>query len=192
MPSGIYQILCTANGKVYIGSAADIHRRWRQHQYRLRRGVHANPHLQSAWSAYGEASFVFQVAEECGIGELLTREQQHLDSLPWRASFNIRRVAGGNRGNKWSAEARAKIAGRRFSEKAIRRRAEVGLTPFQRERIRMGRLNGKRGTGRPKGFHHSEETRRKISDAHCKRKERDLLNGNGKGNTSTPAHEGHG
>src|SRR6266705_1935061 len=46
--SGIYQITCTANGKIYIGSAANLHRRQRIHYCELQQNKHYNPHLQNA------------------------------------------------------------------------------------------------------------------------------------------------
>lgn len=57
--SGIYQIRCRQNGKIYIGSAINLHVRWRGHRRDLCNGVHVNPHLQSAWNLYGEESSAF-------------------------------------------------------------------------------------------------------------------------------------
>ena len=44
--SGIYQILCHSNGKIYIGSAVDMRARCDHHRLDLRRGEHHNNYLQ--------------------------------------------------------------------------------------------------------------------------------------------------
>ena len=43
---GIYAIVNTANGRRYIGSSADLARRWKVHRKDLERGTHANVHLE--------------------------------------------------------------------------------------------------------------------------------------------------
>lgn len=63
--SGIYIITNTINGKVYIGQSKDIANRWRKHKYNLRRNIHTNSHLQSAFNIDGEDSFKFDTLEEC-------------------------------------------------------------------------------------------------------------------------------
>src|SRR5688572_20885127 len=63
MNSGIYLITNLSNGKVYVGSSDQLKRRKYLHFYRLKRGNHANPHLQNAWNHYGEHVFTFQVIE---------------------------------------------------------------------------------------------------------------------------------
>lgn len=62
---GVYQILNTKNGKVYIGISKDCYTRWAQHRGNLRRNKHRNIHLQSSWNKYGEESFRFNILEKC-------------------------------------------------------------------------------------------------------------------------------
>lgn len=64
----IYRITNMANGHYYIGSAESFARREWQHKYDLKRGVHKNPRLQAAWTAYGEEMFVFEILEEVPEG----------------------------------------------------------------------------------------------------------------------------
>lgn len=77
--SGIYQIRCTRNGKIYIGSAVSIATRWGTHRRDLRRGLHANPHLQHAWNLHSEVSFEFTVLERVERARLLEAEQNWID-----------------------------------------------------------------------------------------------------------------
>lgn len=60
----IYKIINVVNNKFYVGSAVDFEKRKARHIWRLRRGDHANKHLQAAWTKYGEHSFLFAVVEE--------------------------------------------------------------------------------------------------------------------------------
>jgi hypothetical protein len=55
--SGVYQIRCKRNGKIYIGSALNLRARWDNHRRDLRRGSHCNPYMQNAWKLYGEMNF---------------------------------------------------------------------------------------------------------------------------------------
>ncbi len=73
--SGIYQIRCNQNGKIYVGSAVSLQARWCMHRRELRRRLHHNPHLQHAWNLHGEASFEFTILELVEAPQLLIREQ---------------------------------------------------------------------------------------------------------------------
>lgn len=111
--SGIYRITCTANGKIYVGSASNLRER-RQHHFRdLRRNEHCNQYLQRAWNKYGPDTFMFEVLEYVLLPELLTaREQYWFDHLrPFgHRGFNIERVAGSPLGRKHTPESRAKLS----------------------------------------------------------------------------------
>lgn len=107
--SGIYQITCTANGKIYIGSAANLIARWRVHQSELNNSKHGNTHLQRAWDKYGASTFTFTVIELVDKECLLEREQYWLDSTQayQRAiGFNICSVAGSALGVTHTPETR--------------------------------------------------------------------------------------
>jgi group I intron endonuclease len=95
--AGVYQIRCKSNGKIYIGSAVDLHNRFEQHKRGLRRGSHPNTHLQAAWDKYDEKNFEFTVLEITERSNLLQTEQHWLDksqSFKRRVGFNISNTAG--------------------------------------------------------------------------------------------------
>ncbi len=81
--AGIYEILNTINGKVYVGSSADIYKRWSGHECDLKRGIHGNPHLQASYNKYGVGAFEYFMIEYCcPIKEmLLEKEQFWMDAL---------------------------------------------------------------------------------------------------------------
>ncbi len=107
--SGIYEIVCRANGRRYIGSAVNLDKRWRLHYRQLNDGTHHNRHLQRAWSKYGSSEFFFRVVENVtDPSQLVAREQFFIDSL--RPDFNICPTAGSQKGKKASPELRAKLS----------------------------------------------------------------------------------
>jgi group I intron endonuclease len=59
----IYKIINVINNKFYVGSAVNFEKRKARHLWRLRRGDHANKHLQAAWQKYGDKAFVFAIVE---------------------------------------------------------------------------------------------------------------------------------
>tara|TARA_R110000822_G_scaffold29595_1_gene86853 strand:- start:42 stop:776 length:735 start_codon:yes stop_codon:yes gene_type:complete len=79
MARGIYKIFNIKNNKFYIGSAVDFTKRKRMHVWKLRKGTHANKHLQSAWNKYGEESFIFVLVQHVAeTVNLLEEENQWL------------------------------------------------------------------------------------------------------------------
>jgi group I intron endonuclease len=99
MSSGIYAITNTVTGKLYVGSAVDIDRRWQTHRTQLRAGVHHSQKLQRAWAKYGPDAFAFTVLEECDPTVLQDREQYWLDTLDsTRHGYNVNPTANSPRG----------------------------------------------------------------------------------------------
>lgn len=58
---GIYKILNTVNGKIYIGSSVNLRKRLYEHRRLLRLSKHENYHLQNAFTKYGEQNFKFEI-----------------------------------------------------------------------------------------------------------------------------------
>lgn len=126
MTAGVYQIKNLINNKVYIGSIARVGRfymRWREHKYRLRRGIHHNPHLQKSWDKYGEKSFEFSIILSCTSDSCLENEQRTIDKLKAcdrKFGYNIRLVSDSNLGVKLSDETKRKMSswqiGRKLSD----------------------------------------------------------------------------
>lgn len=80
---GIYKIINRINNKYYVGSSNNILHpnkgRWIRHKRNLRKNVHINDHLQSAWNKYGECNFSFIIVEKSPINLLKETEQKYLD-----------------------------------------------------------------------------------------------------------------
>jgi len=105
---GVYMLWQVSTGKAYVGSSVSFRRRWNKHLSQLKRGNHHSPHLQRAWTKYGEADFRFDVLEYVqDVRDLLSVEQEWLDAL---GAFNTSRRASSRLGVRVSDETRAKIS----------------------------------------------------------------------------------
>lgn len=116
--SGIYIILNTKDGKVYIGQAQSIRRRWGDHKSDLNRGKHRNTHLQRAWNKYGVTAFKFQILEYCPVEQLDEREKHHIAIYKGRGlAYNTSNGGQGTSGVIPNAETRQKLSDARKGEK---------------------------------------------------------------------------
>jgi group I intron endonuclease len=192
--SGIYQITCTPTGKIYIGSAINLHRRYKNHLTELRGNRHKNAYLQRAWNKYGELAFEYSVIELVLESFLLEREQYWMDKLgacTRKRGFNILPQAGsrigsitpedvrkkisdrmrGMPGRKWSEETRARLSPIR-RERSVRLRIARDAREAERRAARAARPPQKRDPEAVRktaqantGKKRTEETRRKMSEA---------------------------
>jgi hypothetical protein len=95
--SGVYQLRCLPNGKIYIGSAVDLQNRWEHHYRSLRRGNHHNIHLQNAWNKNGEENLEISIVEFAEPSNLLEIEQKWMDKrgcFDGIIGFNNYEIAG--------------------------------------------------------------------------------------------------
>jgi len=169
--SGIYVILNTKNGKIYIGQASDLKRRWYHHKYDLNHNCHRNSYFQRAWNKYGAKSFHFKILEYCPIELLDDREQHFLDIyIPKGICYNIAKdVVTPGRGVIASDETRRKMSLARMGEK----NGHFGKhhTEEAKQKISIGKSNPsaetrkKMSDARKRRPFPSEETRRKLSEA---------------------------
>lgn len=150
---GIYKITNVVNGKVYIGQAVRINKRKNDHYYKLSNDRHDNKHLQSAYNKYGKDNFIFKVILYCEPFEL-TRYEQNLVDITCNI-YNLRKLCtDSNKGLKYSEESKRKMSDGQRNRKpmSIETRTKISLS-------NMGKI------GTMLGKHHSEEARRKMSEA---------------------------
>src|SRR5580765_3816293 len=80
--SGIYCIRNVVSGRVYVGSAISILKRWGEHRRYLQKKNHHSEILQSSWNKHGEHAFVFEIIERVtDLSMLVAREQHWIDQL---------------------------------------------------------------------------------------------------------------
>lgn len=117
--SGVYAIICTTTGAMYIGSSMNISSRLIDHLVTQ----DTNVHLQNAIGLYGLDKFVFVLVEgfennqnsslEENKINLLAREQVYLDrlfDLPASLRYNFLQVAGSSLGYTHTEESKAKMS----------------------------------------------------------------------------------
>lgn len=112
--SGIYKIEHISTGRIYIGSAVKIIRRWQEHKSELLRGIHGNKRLQNSWNKHGEQAFKLEVVEKCECSKLIEREQFYIDTL--NPYYNIARIAGSTLGYRHTEETKDIIRQKRSSQ----------------------------------------------------------------------------
>jgi predicted GIY-YIG superfamily endonuclease len=147
--SGIYVIVNTKNGKVYVGQTQDFKERWQQHKTDLRGNYHENRYLQSAWNKYGEKAFKFIKLEYCTIDQLKEREQHHID-IYWAKGvcYNL------------AKDVRSPMRGLKHTEETKLRMSELHKNPSEETRRKMSVAAKAR-----KRIPLSEETKRKMSQS---------------------------
>lgn len=146
LESGIYQILNTVNGKVYVGSACEFSGRWKAHINDLRANRHGNPHLQSAYNLYGEDSFEFSVLEY-----VKNRDSLLLVECGWikktdavKNGYNICHYSSSRLGTGHSEESKKKMS-----------KSHTGFKHSEESKEKMSKAQS--------GKTLSEETKKKIS-----------------------------
>lgn len=172
MNSGIYEIKCSVNDRVYIGSSVELEQRLHRHKLDLIRGAHPNQHLQRAWDKYGEAAFVFTVTKTCEPEQTLIEEQRALDeayaTVGQDGLFNIAKDAlAPTKGLKWTD-------GQRENQPLAM--SKWWSNPENKEKMRA-KLKGKKRSQETKKKYsevaknrrHSEETKQKLSIAQQKK-----------------------
>lgn len=81
MKSGIYKIVCTVNGKIYVGSSKNMKSRFSVHLSDLKRGKHGNPYMKEIYEKHGKEVFNLVIIERCFPEFLKNREQYWIDKL---------------------------------------------------------------------------------------------------------------
>lgn len=160
--TGIYKIENLINGKIYIGQAIDIEKRWEYHKTYLRHNKHCNKYLQRAWNKYEEENFKFEVIEECSE-ELLNEKEiywiDYYNALYNKSGYNLTVGGKSTFGYKHIKETRKKLSiinKKRFSNPANHHLFGKHHTEETKEKIRQNHL-GKKA---------SFETKQKQSKLH--------------------------
>lgn len=129
---GIYKIVNTINGRLYVGSSISFNDRFASHIRELNKGTHKNRYLQRAWIKYGASSFEFEILESVDDKTLLIeREQHHIDNHKSTSKlYNLAMIAGSNLGTKRTKE---------FSDKISKANTGKIRTDEQRLNISLGK-----------------------------------------------------
>jgi len=158
--SGIYKIESKRKPeRCYIGSAKDIHNRWKTHLRDLRLNKHHSKKLQRHVNKYGIEDLAFSILLGCDVADLLKHEQYFLDSL--ETYFNTCKIAGSvlgvKRGNPWNTGKKMSVEYRkRLSD------AHKGQPPWNKGK-KTDQTPWNKGLKGAYTFKMPEEAKRKIA-----------------------------
>lgn len=148
LQTGVYSIKNVVNGKVYVGSAAkSFRKRWNQHLWALRKGIHHCQHLQRSYDKHGESAFEFSILELCAPEMCIQSERELIERCDATGTlgYNTLPAADSRLGCRHTEETKAKIAA-----------AKTGRPRSNETKQKLSVANrGKRAT---------DETRRKMSE----------------------------
>lgn len=148
---GIYQILNLKNGKCYIGQGKNISNRCAMHRSMLRANKHPNKHLQAAWNKYSEQVFEFRKIVNLPLDkDLLTQAEQYWCDYFSTDLYNKRNCVNSNLGIKSSEHLKEKL-----------RKSALAMNSQTRLKI----IEARRAVIVARGYVHSAETRKKISNS---------------------------
>ena len=135
MNTGIYAIENTVNGKMYVGSAANLKSRKNSHSSLLRKGTHTNEKLQRSYNKHGEEAFKIRTLLVCRREDLLFYEQLAIDKFnAVKSGYNIAPIAGSPLGVKRTPEAKANYGAAskaRWADPEFRTRVSAALRAGQ-------------------------------------------------------------
>ena len=164
---GIYKIT-NPSGKVYIGQAVDIERRWKQHSDK---SYWSKTKLYNSFKKYGVGNHTFKVIEECLKEELNSKERYYQEKYNvLKEGLNHILQDADEKVKVYSEETKQKMSkwqtGLKKSEEHKRKISEAMKGKKQSEETKSKRSEALKGHGGYwKGKERSEETKRKISEA---------------------------
>jgi group I intron endonuclease len=160
--SGVYAIFSRVDDRVYIGSAASIGKRIKEHRSDLRAGRHHSRHLQNFYNKHGLKSLGFAVLRETEKTKqaIIEAEQFFIDNM--HPAFNMSPTAGSNLGARKSPEQRKALSEKRLSmnihyDDDYKRRMSIALS---------GENNPMYGKSPNWGKKHKPETIQKMIESH--------------------------
>lgn len=107
---GIYKITNQINGKVYIGQAQDVMKRWEEHKKMSK--YNNSKILYKAFKKYGIENFSFEVLEECEFDKLSELETKYIEMYDCYGSkgYNMTMGGEGSRGRYMSQEQKKNLS----------------------------------------------------------------------------------
>ena len=155
--SGVYQIRCLINNKIYVGSTVNFETRKKDHFKRLENNKH-NRYFQNAFNKHGEDNFECEILEiiEDDIDTIRQREQYYMDYLKSHDrnfGYNLNKYANGGgafgEDNPFYGKHHSDISKIKISE------SNKGKVLSEKTRLNMSKAK--------KGIKYSEERNRKLS-----------------------------
>ena len=147
--SGVYKLINSMNGKIYIGSSVALSKRFYEHFRLLKNLKHPNQKLQNAFNKYGEGSFSAIPMIYCSKKDLIFYEQRFLDCF--NPEYNILKDATTRLNVRHTPETIEKLriasSGRKASPETLEKLRLHGLKhrnePRVLEALKLGGIKNK-------------------------------------------------
>ena len=136
--AGIYRWTNLKSGKIYIGSSANLAKRFSTYlsiKFLTRESLKCKSMIYFALLKYGHNAFRLDILEYCDSEELLAREQFYLDNF--KPEYNLLTTAGSSLGFKHSEETLLKFKLRKLSDEHLEHTRKLGranLIKFNKSR----------------------------------------------------------
>ena len=171
---GIYKITNKINNKKYIGQSLNLEKRIKAHKTFLEKNIHGNSHLQASFNKYGKDNFCFEIIEECTLDELNDKEIYWIDFYKSHDPlFGYNKTFGGDSElpteetkKKMSESAKGKIISKEQRLKISKSLSGKNHPNWGKHLSKETREKIANANRRRVYKLHSEETKRKMSDAH--------------------------
>lgn len=137
--SGVYKIISSSTGKIYIGSSINLFSRKQKHLNDLKLNRHSNKIIQRIYNKNGMKDFVFSKIEYCSEKDLIEREQYYIEyfrSYDKKIGMNILRFAGSALGLVMSEDAKSKISKSHLTQENKKRRSETSKRLWKNKEYR--------------------------------------------------------
>lgn len=145
----IYRATNTVNGKYYIGYAVDFEKRKNEHLYKAKRNE--RQYFHNAIRKYGEDSFTWEILkEDATLEDEIFFIEKYQSFYTYEKGYNLTKGGEGKLGFIPHEETREKL-----------RKSHTGKKPTEKQ-LQVLRSNAQK----MKETGHTEDTKRKISDAH--------------------------
>lgn len=160
--SGIYGILNTKTGQIYVGSSVNIYLRLKEHLSGDKKRT--NIKLSNSIAKYGLQNFSYIIFEYCDNSSLTTRETYFIQSMLPDLLFNFLLTAYSLLGYKHTDEAKAKISEVQIGKRVGENNPMFGKNHTDESKAKMS--EAKIGNNNSMfGKTHSDEIKAKISAA---------------------------
>jgi group I intron endonuclease len=161
---GIYKIT-NPSGKVYIGQAIDIERRWRDHHHKSN---WAPVKLYNSFRKYGVDNHIFEVIEQCEKEDLNLKERYYQDKYNvLEEGLNHVLQDADEKSKVYSEEARLKMSERAKMRSCINLKEYSSNIKGKSYEERYGKEKAaeilKKKSKASKGYKHSEGAKQKMS-----------------------------
>ncbi len=95
--AGVYAVICSATGQVWVGQSRHIDTRWNGLSFTLRTGSGRDPSLQAAWNAHGADDFRFEQLDRLptDLSDLRLKDELKERAARWTARLQAETLLPG-------------------------------------------------------------------------------------------------